>query len=197
MSQTCLFEVPAERRHDYPATRTEVTRRMPAEQWREMFAKELEDLERLRPKTRGECHSARAALYASLPDDDPVRAAAPCPWVRCRYNLLVDVEPVNEVQEDTMFGEGEVVETYKIKVHESAPFQHTCVLDAVDDLHAQVDEEDVFDEWGDRAPRETRTGLMTDTEIAERLNISDEEVRKIHNKGLPKMRRRLEIWRNE
>jgi DNA-directed RNA polymerase sigma subunit (sigma70/sigma32) len=71
------------------------------------------------------------------------------------------------------------------------------VLDAVDDLHAQVDEEDVFDEWGDRAPRETRTGLMTDTEIAERLNISDEEVRKIHNKGLPKMRRRLEIWRNE
>jgi DNA-directed RNA polymerase specialized sigma subunit len=38
---------------------------------------------------------------------------------------------------------------------------------------------------------------MTDTEIAERLNISDEEVRKIHNKGLPKMRRRLEIWRNE
>lgn len=199
MSQGCLFGATPARRHDYPATRTEVARRMPAPEWRDMFTEELEELERLRPRTRGECHSARAAVYAALPDGDPVKTAAPCPWMRCQFHLHIDVDPVNEAQEDTMFGAGEVIETYRIKVHESAPMQHTCMLDAIDELHAQVDEEDEYDDWGDRAPRETRDGLMTDTEIAERLNISDEEVRKIHNKAVTKLagKRHLKIWRGE
>lgn len=194
MSQACLFETGKSREHDYPRTHVETPTRMPPAAWRDMFAMELTLLEELKPATRGECHAARREIVKRLGNhgwDDG--ETPPCPWVRCRYHLHVDVEPVNVAQEDTMFASGDVVETHRIKVHESASPEHTCMLDAVDELHAQTDEED--DEDG--APRETRGGLMTDTEIAERLNISDEEVRKIHNKALAKLagKRRLEVLR--
>lgn len=200
MSQPCLFDEPAKREHDYPKVHREVARRALGTGWEGMYAEELKDLERLRPLTRGECAPNRKALYASLPDDSEVKAAAPCPWVSCRYHLHVDVEPITVAPRDSapnMFGEEqEPIETHNVIVHETANPKWTCMLDAIDAMHSQVDEPDDDDDE-DAPPRETRDGLMTDTEIAEMLGISDEKVRQIHKSGLAKLagKRRLQVLR--
>lgn len=202
MSQACLFREVEARTHEYPRVHREVSRRQLGEGWESMYAEELADLERLRPLTRGECAPNRKALYEGLPDGDPVKAAAPCPWVSCRFHLHADVEPITEAPRDTrvnMFGEApEPLETHRITVHETANPQWTCVLDAVDALHAQTDDPDSDDdEEENESPRETRDGLMTDTQIAEMLGISDEKVRQIHLGAVAKLakKRRLQVLR--
>lgn len=72
-----------------------------------VYAEEISELERLAPRTRGECHEARRAVYDGI--------LGPCPWMRCRHHLLIDA--------DTEYKERPL------------PFEHyeSCALDVADD----------------------------------------------------------------
>lgn len=48
------------------------------------YAAELAEIEQLKPRTRSEC----------------VDGPRPCPWVSCRYNLLVDVKDNGAIKEN-------------------------------------------------------------------------------------------------
>lgn len=153
------------------------------------YVEEKRRLDLLQPKTRGECHAARAAMYADLPDGHPTKEQAPCPWMRCRYHLHLDVVPVVIDGMDA----DEVVH------HQDAPYDHTCVLDAVDALSEYVGESDperapktIEEELADEEFPETNDGLATDQAIGRVLNMCDESVRLLWRSGLKKARRPAE-----
>jgi len=157
---------------------------------RDEYAEEKRLLDVLQPKTRGDCHAARAAIYADLPDGHPTKEQAPCPWMRCRYHLHMDVVPV------VVDG----VDADEVVHHQDAPYEHTCVLDAVDaqgDAEAPVERAlpvTMLEELEDDYP-ETHDGLVTDKAIGRVLNLCDEAVRLTVRSGLrralPKAQARL------
>lgn len=163
------------------------------------YAEEQEVLERLVPKKRSDCAGARAAVYADLPDDHATKIAAPCPWMRCRYHLHLDVDPV------VLDGNDADMVTH----HVEAPYEHTCLLDIVDSINARpafgpVANDDVVegdeDDDDEVPPKvETNEGNMTDGAIGQILNVSDELVRQIWNKAIERMsaQRRLKEYADD
>lgn len=97
---------------------------------RSEYARELADVEALRPKTRGDCHKVRLALVADLPEGDPFKVHRPCPFVSCRYHLHADVAPNGVVT---------VLSTDDMPLD----IAHTCVLDIVDEHPDGVSREEV------------------------------------------------------
>lgn len=128
---------------------------------------ELAALDLLRPRIRSQCAPVRASIVAHLDIDDPVRAAAPCPFVSCRYHLHVDRS------------------ARRIELHPEAPWEHTCVLDVVDSVAAPAEEPDVEDS-GPRRLDELGEGLSYEM-IAPILGSSHEHVRDVEHHALWKV----------
>lgn len=153
------------------------------------YVEEKRRLDMLQPKTRGECASARAAMYEDLPDGHPTKEQAPCPWMRCRYHLHLDVVPV------VIDG----LDADEVVHHQDAPYEHTCVLDFI-----EASEPAVHETKPERAPStmmeeleyeerpETNDGLVTDQAIGQALSLCDESVRLLWRSGLKKARRPAE-----
>lgn len=97
----------------YPR-RVSSEQRAAAEQIRVEYSEELRDIEALRPQTRADCHRVRLSLVAELPDGDPYKVHAPCPFVSCRYHLHADVDERGVIT----LVEGDIA--------------HTCALDVID-----------------------------------------------------------------
>ena len=71
------------RRRTEPRAQTYALRqRMPDDGEEPAGAEELADLERERPKTRGEC----------------VDAVRPCPWVGCKHHLYIDADDIGSIK---------------------------------------------------------------------------------------------------
>lgn len=86
---------------------------------RRTLAPLLADVERLRPRTRGDCHPVRLKLYADVPDGDPFKEHMPCPFIGCRYHLHADV---------TADGVVTILSTEDMPLD----IAHTCALDVID-----------------------------------------------------------------
>jgi hypothetical protein len=183
MSQSCLFGPPKEQKekkahakHDYPQVHTfRCYEGAGVQSELEDYSAELRELERLQPKTRGDCHTAREALGVDG-----------CPWVRCRYNLLADVLDGTDQRYDLVEVDSQLVTGKPLSK------QWTCVLDFVDAAFAAGGNEPECDsesgEWYDDVPVIPNRDLVSDEHVGEALGLSSEWVRQTVRKALLKIR---------
>jgi hypothetical protein len=162
----------------------------------EVTKKEIAEVERLRPRTRSECHEVRRSIVSHLPEGDLHRVHAPCPFASCRYHLGVDVEADGS-----------------IAFYPNAPIEWSCVLDFID-ARAAIDDDraapgtteaeppvNAEDEapfaWLQDAPElASRSGgalagrqeTVSREDLASALNVSDESLRLLERVALRKMR---------
>jgi hypothetical protein len=94
-------------------------------------AADLAELDRLRPKTRAECHANRMKIMRV----DSIEKA-PCPWMGCRFHLHLDKSQVGALQH--------------IKLYDG-PEDHTCVLDEVDNMVGEGELTDAQVDWQEMA----------------------------------------------
>jgi hypothetical protein len=98
-----------------------------------------------RPRTRGDCESGER----------------PCPWVSCKWNLYLDVDPCGSIK-------------YNFPSLEPGEMKTSCALDVAD--HPQGD---------------TLGGESTLDEVAQALHLTRERVRQIERKAFNHIRKRL------
>jgi len=121
-------------------------------------------LEENRPHFRGDC----------LPGGR--NAARPCPYARCRHNLLVDIIP------NPSGGAPRVYENFP-----GVPPQDlvaTCVLDVVDEI-GEFDREALLKELGGR---DTQDDSLALEQVGRLMNITRERVRQVQVEGLVALR---------
>lgn len=185
MSQSCMFgngtELPPaapeprarkHKKHDYHTT---VKACGPLQGSLEVSRNDLIELDRLRPRKRSECGPAREALGVDG-----------CPWVRCKYNLLVNVHDGLDTEED-------IVELERDLEDPTTPLKQrwTCALDFVEQAHGietelaePIDEEN----WLEEIPLTPVRELVSDETVGDALGLSGEWVRQTVKGALTKIR---------
>lgn len=134
-----------------------------------------------RPRTRGDCQTLaeRLADYEQIcaerhaqglsapdfpqPTEDGFNAARPCPFVSCRHHLLLDVNSQNGHLVKTVDFDEDDDESVSFTLHAR---QETCLLDAIGN------------------------GKLTQTNVAELLNVSQERVLYIERRAMARARGR-------
>lgn len=187
MSQGCMFgngtestagepEAPKVRKHKKHDYHTTLKACGSVQTSLEVSRDDLITLEQLRPKKRSDCGPAREAL-----------GVTGCPWVRCKYNLLVNVHDGLDVEED-------IVELERDLEDPTKPLERkwTCALDFVEQAHG-IETELVPDiasdaDWLEEIPLTPVRELVSDETVGEALGLSGEWVRQTVKGALTKIR---------